>query len=209
MTFPSEKFCLKWNDYQKNLVTSYQGLRKDSDFSDVTLVCEENQQVEAHRIILAACSPFFSTVLKRGKHSHPMIFIKGMKVKYLVAMMDFIYNGEVNIHQEDLDGFLIMAQELQVKGLACSEDDNLDAAEDLLTKPNKLIMISPKKEDYGQEKAKIDSILENTSIVQAKADKMPMADLQIKLDSLMETENNGEPGWKCTVCGKATKGRYA
>ena len=106
MTYSSEKFCLKWNDFKQNIVSSYHNLREDSDFCDVTLVCEEDQQIEAHRIILTACSPFFSSVLKRNKHSHPMIYMRGLKIKDLVAVLDFIYHGEANIYQEDLDGFL-------------------------------------------------------------------------------------------------------
>ena len=59
MTYSSEKFCLKWNDFEQNLVSSYHDLRKDSEFSDVTLVCEGEEQIEAHKIILTSCSPFF------------------------------------------------------------------------------------------------------------------------------------------------------
>ena len=55
----SDKFCLKWNDFQENIVSSYQDLLNEVNFSDVTLVCEEDHQIEAHKIILAACSPFF------------------------------------------------------------------------------------------------------------------------------------------------------
>ena len=40
-------------------------LSKDADLCDVTLVCEEDKQIESHRIILSAGSPFFSTVLKK------------------------------------------------------------------------------------------------------------------------------------------------
>ena len=120
MTYSSEKFCLKWNDFQQNLVNSYHDLRKDSDFSDVTLVSEEDQQVKAHRIILSACSPFFSRVLKKNKQPNPIIYMRGLKAKDLVAIVDFIYHGEANIYQEDLDGFLALAEELQLKGLAGS-----------------------------------------------------------------------------------------
>ena len=36
---------------------------------------------------------------------------------YLVAMMDFLYRGEANVLQENLDTFLALANELQLKGL--------------------------------------------------------------------------------------------
>ena len=117
MTFSSEKFCLKWNDFHQNIVSACQDLRKELDFSNVTLVCEDNHQIEAHRVILSACSPFFQTILEKNKHSHPMIYMKGFKAKDLSAIVDFIYLGEANIYQDDLDGFLALAEEFQLKGL--------------------------------------------------------------------------------------------
>ena len=134
MTNPSEKFFLKWNDFHTNVFSSYNDLRKDSDFSDVTLVCKEDKQVEAHRIILTACSPFFKSVLKRNPHSHPMIYMRGLKAKDLMAIVDFIYLGEANIYQEDLENFLALAEELQLKGLTGSIDPSFK--EKKLTKPN-------------------------------------------------------------------------
>ena len=77
MTNSCEKFCLKWNDFQQNIVASYKDLRKHFDFSDVTLVCEEDNQIEAHRIILTTSSPFFKAVLRKNMHSHPMIYTRG------------------------------------------------------------------------------------------------------------------------------------
>ena len=47
-----EKLCLKWNDFQKNINTSVENLRGNSDFADVTLVSEDGQQVAAHKVIL-------------------------------------------------------------------------------------------------------------------------------------------------------------
>ena len=69
----SEKLCLQWNDFKENVNTAFGSLRDDKDFSDVTLACEDGQQVEAHKVILAASSPFFQNLLKRNKHSHPLI----------------------------------------------------------------------------------------------------------------------------------------
>ena len=49
----SEKLCLQWNDFQKNIKSVVGSLREGNDFSDVTLACEDGQQVEAHKVILA------------------------------------------------------------------------------------------------------------------------------------------------------------
>ena len=111
----SEKFCLKWNDFQTNISASFQDLRKDQDFSDVTLTCDGDTRIEAHRVILAGSSKFFSRVLKQQQHPHPLLYMRGMTAGQLSAVVDFIYHGEVNIFQEDLDGFLAADMEYSKK----------------------------------------------------------------------------------------------
>ena len=117
----SEKFCLKWNDFQNNVNTAFVDLRKDSDFTDVTLACKDGYQVEAHKVILSASSPFFQNLLKRNKHAHPLIYIRGVKSEDLLAIVDFLYYGEANIYQDNLDTFLNIAEELKLKGLNSEE----------------------------------------------------------------------------------------
>ena len=111
-----EKFCLKWNEFESNVSTAFRELRDDKDFFDVTLACEGNQ-LEAHKVILSACSPFFRAVLKRNPHSHPLLYLKGIKYEDVLAVLNFMYHGEVNIAQDELNSFLAVAEDLQVKGL--------------------------------------------------------------------------------------------
>jgi len=111
-----EHFCLRWNDFESNISKSFKSIRDEKDFFDVTLACEDDQ-VQAHRLILSACSPFFREVLRKHSHQHPLLFLKGVKYVDIVAILNFMYHGEVNITQEDLNGFLAVAEELKVKGL--------------------------------------------------------------------------------------------
>ena len=66
----SEKLCLQWNDFKDNVNTAFGSMREDSDFTDVTLASEDGQQLEVHKVILAASSPFFKSILTKNKHSH-------------------------------------------------------------------------------------------------------------------------------------------
>ena len=75
-----EKLCLKWNDFQDVVQASLGELRSENDFTDVTLACEDGQLVEAHKVILAASSPFFQKLLGRNKHPHPLIYKKKVEV---------------------------------------------------------------------------------------------------------------------------------
>ena len=110
-------------------------LRVTNDFADVTLGCEDGQQIEAHKVILAASSPFFQRILKRNKRSQPLIYMKGMRSDDLTAIIDFLYYGEANIYQENLDSFLAIAEELQLKGLEGSKDQQESNREERLN-PN-------------------------------------------------------------------------
>ena len=60
----SEKLCLQWNDYRESIIASFGALRVDKDLADVTLVSEDGQQVEAHKVVLASSSPFCMNLLK-------------------------------------------------------------------------------------------------------------------------------------------------
>ena len=120
----SEKFCLKWNDFQTNVSSSFSNMRKDNEFSDVTLAGDGDQNIEAHKVILAASSTFFSLLLKKNKHPHPFLYMRGVSSNQLKAVVDFIYHGEVNIFQDELDDFLNLAEELQLRGISGSESKN-------------------------------------------------------------------------------------
>ena len=113
----SEKLCLQWNDFKDNVRVAFANFREDKDFSDVTLACEDGQQVEAHKLILADSSPFFQKLLMRNKHPHPLVYMRGVKSDDLVAIIDFLYRGEASINQDNLESFLAIAEELQLKGL--------------------------------------------------------------------------------------------
>ena len=124
----TEKLCLKWNDFQENIRTSFGICREDKDFSDITLVCEDDVQVDAHKLILAASSPVFKDILKRAKHPNPLIYMRGLKSVDLVAILDFLYLGEAQVGQENLESFLALAEELKLKGLTQGESSNADGA---------------------------------------------------------------------------------
>ena len=65
-------------------------MREDRDFSDVALACEDGHQFEAHKVFLASSSPFFHNLLKRNKHQHPLIHMRGIKSEDLMSIADFL-----------------------------------------------------------------------------------------------------------------------
>jgi len=129
----SEKFCLRWNDFESNISVAFRELREEKDFFDVTLACDDSQ-IQAHKVILSACSPFFRQVLKKNPHQHPLLYLKGVKYKELLSVLNFMYMGEVNVAQEELNSFLAVAEDLRVKGLT---QNNAESGDKSKSEPNK------------------------------------------------------------------------
>ena len=114
----SEQLCLQWSDFKDNIISSLGILRRDNDFTDVTLVSGDGHQVDSHKVVLSSGSPVFKNILKGNKLSHPLIYMRGLKSDDLFAIQDFLYSGKANVPEENLESFLAIAEELKVMGLA-------------------------------------------------------------------------------------------
>ena len=118
----SEKISLKWNDSK-----SFSQLRQQTGLFDVTLVSSNQRQVSAHKVVLSACSDFFKNIFHRNTHSHPLLYLDGVDHEEINLMLDYIYQGEVQIYQEYLDRFLNIANKFKLDaGLLASEESSME-----------------------------------------------------------------------------------
>ena len=213
----SEKLCLQWNEFQKIVSSAFGDLREDKDFTDVTLACEDGKQVEVHKLVLVASSPFFMELLKRNKHPHPLIYMKGVKSENLMSMLEFFYFGEANVYQENLDTFLAFADELKLKGLNGSDqskDSNYKApvfqseGEKTLQEFRSFKVGSHSRplESSKKQSKNIQNSLEMALAINPDDTTAVLQHLKEQIDSMMAThENNGIGNGNvkvCKVCGK-------
>ena len=211
----SEKFSLKWDDFQTNLISTCQELRESLEFTDVTLISEDKQKIEAHKMILSSASKFFKYSLNGNKHSNPMIYIRGVKTRELKAIVDFIYYGEVNVYQEDLEDFLSLAEELGINGVAT----DLTQTEQIYLQPNDMVIMRKEKINpicknvnkignyVGDNYSRTISILETSHASEGQATfKKVNVDLDTMISSMMERIDGK---WICTKCGKIGRDKYA
>ena len=213
----SEKLCLQWNDFKANINSAFGRLRDDKEFTDVTLACEDGQQMEAHKVILAASSPFFETILQRNKHPHPLIYLKGFQSQDLLSILDFLYFGEANVYQDNLDSFLAIAEELKLKGLTGQTSSELMEEQE---KPSPEI---PEPKEASRKSTVMHNrhvqshvdVKEASTAVAITNQFTDLAALDQKVKSMMErsqnmiqagTRGDGTPkrqtAFICKVCGK-------
>ncbi|XP_066967535.1 protein abrupt-like isoform X7 [Macrobrachium rosenbergii] len=117
-----QHYSLRWNDYTVKIVTAFQSLRDEEDFVDVTVACD-GHSYSAHKMVLSACSPYFRALLRANPCQHPIVILKDVGHVELERLLEFMYNGEVSIAQDQLAAFLRTAENLKIRGLAGSSDD--------------------------------------------------------------------------------------
>ncbi|XP_044002380.1 zinc finger and BTB domain-containing protein 14-like isoform X2 [Aphidius gifuensis] len=122
MTDSQQQFCLRWNNFQANITSQFEALRDDEDFVDVTFACD-GRRLQAHKVVLSACSPYFKELFKTNPCKHPIIFMRDVEFEHLQSLLEFMYAGEVNISQAELSIFLRTAESLQIRGLTDSQNN--------------------------------------------------------------------------------------
>ncbi|CAH1372391.1 unnamed protein product [Tenebrio molitor] len=112
-----QQYCLRWNNHQPNFISVFSSLLNSESLVDVTLAAE-GRHLQAHKVVLSACSSYFQSLFTINPCQHPIVILKDVKFTDLKVMVDFMYYGEVNVSQEQLPHILKTAEMLKIKGLA-------------------------------------------------------------------------------------------
>ena len=208
----SEKFSLKWNDYQSNWNKTIHDLRKDTDLADVTLISDDKVKFSAHKILLSSCSNMFKFILQSNTHLNPMMFLGGIDSVNLGYILDYIYHGEVNLYQKQLDSFLESAQKLEIKGLLGNiqgSENHVD--ENMYTEPKENLK---DEHTYYQppEESGLMEVIKNQPLAPRRLSKdhvifnvgsLTQEEISQKMKELYEKTDNG---WRCLACDHTNTG---
>ncbi|XP_015839147.1 zinc finger and BTB domain-containing protein 12 isoform X1 [Tribolium castaneum] len=167
-----QQFCLRWNNFQANITSQFEALRDDEDFTDVTIACE-GQRMQAHKVVLSACSPFFKELFKTNPCSHPIIFMRDVEARHIVALMEFMYAGEVNVAQAHLSAFLKTAESLKIRGLTDTSAESEQKDEDTL-------YLNPQPSKPGKHKVSSSSTVTSSQDVSNTSVSSPPSKRQCK-----------------------------
>ena len=202
-----DKWCMKWNKCDANVREYFKIVREDQRLFDVTLVTDDGQHIQAHKIILSAGSHFFSNIFLRSNQTNMLIYLKGINSVQLEQLLDFIYNGEASVGQEELKQFIETGKELQVKdfeayvaGLGENvEKEELHKNRDNITEEMNIDeniicdTLNSSPEHYSSSEGVL------------KPDNDIQKDVNIDLDlQILQLIEKSDGMWKCKICGKTT-----
>ena len=196
-----EKFSLKWNDFGSNVSKSFGKLRSEDYLNDVTLVGDDHTQLSAHKLVLSACSEYFREIFKRNKHANTLLCLEGLSQQDIGNVLDYMYNGEVHIFQEDLDRFLTVAQRLKLEGLL---EDGSESDEQHST-PNETSQYIEERstEQIYEQKPAITTKNQTSSKIIALSN-TENSEVGSMINDNLEELDGGH--FRCKICGKDSTG---
>ena len=204
-----EKFSLKWNDFSSNVQKSFQNLRKEEDFFDITLVGDDFKHVTAHKLVLSSSSEYLKMVFSNNKkyfQSHALICLEGLNQSDLNNVLDYVYHGELQIYQHDLDRFLKIAKRLELEGLIGTETEK-DEDDDIIETIQEEHSFEPKV-NFSVSKSENQMTNDNgrkekpTIIVQS-SDIQSLEELDQKVEESYSRDSTGL--YACHYCSKSFK----
>ena len=221
----SENFCLKWKAFHSNVSNAFGLLRNEDYLHDVTLVSDNHKQISAHKLVLSACSEHFKDIFKYSNkpNAHTLLCLDGIKSDDLENILDYIYNGEVRMLQDNLDRFLMVAQKLKLKGLmgkdyeySQQKDDNsinMNTVKEECTTEELKPADKPKEDNIVEDKVKVpvssESINELENALNQHLEKLSPGLYQCKLYGKTASNQHLEklsPGlYQCKLCGRTMK----
>merc|ERR1712150_330297 len=203
-----EKFCLKWNDFHSNVSKSFQKLRIEEDFFDVTLVGDDGKHAKhAHKLVLASSSEYFKNVFTNSKkyfQSHALICLEGLQQDDLNNILDYIYQGEVKIHQQDLDRFLGVAQRLKLEGLIGGEPQEEEEKEENYVEEEMTVLENYSSKNIKKNETKIIRNVrtsEKPVISIQSSDNLSLEELNEKVEESYSKDATGY--YACHYCTKS------
>ena len=110
----AETYTLNWYTFTDHLSMMFKTLYENRDYSDVTLVCDDQTQFKANKIVLSASSPVLKKILDTNPSQHPLIYLRGIQSYEMESILQFMYLGEGKLYYERMGELIKVAKNLEV-----------------------------------------------------------------------------------------------
>ena len=158
-----QKYTLTWHDHSNHLGETLKEMMKSTEYSDVTLVTDDKQEIKAHRGILSACSPLFKNILQlENNNANPVIYLTGIQHSEMKSIMQFIYFGETKFCEERMSELLVVSKNLEIKELSTFNKHENNVADEV---KNFIEYNTLPENEYGSN---VDPLAKSASIISNK-----------------------------------------
>ena len=113
-----EQLDLNWPTYNDHLKEMMQNLFLSNESSDITLVCGDKAKFKAHKFVLNACSPVFTSIINELPEKDPVIYLRGVCASEMKSILQFMYLGKATCYQDRMNDFLSLARSLEIKEIS-------------------------------------------------------------------------------------------
>ena len=171
---------------------------------------DDFKHVTAHKLVLSSSSEYFKMLFSNNKkyfQSNGLICLEGLTQSDLNNVLDYIYNGELQIYQHDLDRFLGIAERFKLQGLIGGDqhkDDDDSKAEHILEEkvetPDNNLLPSI---GANEMKKKVYRATEKPVISVPSSDIQSLEELDQKVEESYTRDSNGL--YACHHCSKSFK----
>lgn len=118
-----DQICLRWDNHQGTLLSAFKTFMENDTLVDCVLAAE-GRFLNAHKVVLSACSPYFASLLSHQPDKYPILILKDVKFHELQAMLNYMYKGEVHASENQLADLLKVGKSLEIKSLSASHDES-------------------------------------------------------------------------------------
>ena len=196
------KVSLNNFDYENHLAQRFKQLLIDEEFADVTLVCDDEIQLKAHKVVLSSSSSVFRNIFHKNPHQHPLVYLSGVHSEVMKNILEFVYSGQVQVVQVELGKFMEIAMKMKIDGLMRDNGLKQEEIEDTLPIQEHIEDIAPMMNNSSEIdtfEEKFDQVEEKVNCAMCNKEFENMNDLT---SHVLTHKKMKEPKFKCEQCSK-------
>ena len=202
-------YNLTWDGFSEHLKNVFNDLNTSKTFTDVTLVCDDDEILKAHRFILSSCSDVFKAMFAANHSSQPCVYLRGIQKREMELILKYMYFGEATFEHELLEKFLNVAKDLKVKDI--SQDAGNTAFNNALKKEERESQQNTSLENEGKSVNALNEFVPQEEITSfateefsTRIDDLPMRDDKPKDPTCKENQRKRKV-W-CPECNQFFSG---
>ena len=126
----------EWPDFSGHLETLLADMMSIDKFKDVTLVCGDDTEIMAHKVVLNASSQVFRNIFQNPEYVNPqfqveendqaIIYLEEIGKTEMNLLLQFMYLGNLSIESQHVESLLKAAKDLEIDKLQIIETKCVD-----------------------------------------------------------------------------------